>query len=279
MEQRLNPLTETVSQVRVSEYSKDDWIIVQCLETGMVYLQNAPDYSQLKEEFAWKKEFIEERARRKAKEPIVSFISEIIKRLRGAWRKKERIETVSEKILEKLLGELDDKAKLTVVDVGCGSGTKLLKIAEHMDAKHPGAIKPVGIEISPEAIEAHENLERIGGYCIHNVAIEGLKTFPDNSVDFIILCSFLEHEVNPLPLLRVCKDKIANHGKIVIKVPNFASLNRMVRQKRWCGFRYPDHVNYFVPKTLRLMVERSGMRVERLDALPTSDNMWAIASK
>lgn len=245
----------------------------------MVYLQNPPDYSQFIDEFAWEKQFTKERARRKAKEPIISFISGMIKRLRGKIRKRQKIETVSEKILEKILRGASGKTTLAIVDVGCGSGEKLFRIANHMNEKHPVAIKAVGIEISQaQAAEANKNLVKIGGHCIHNSAIEGLKEVPDDSIDFIILCSFLEHETSPLPLLRVCKDKLTSHGKVVIKVPNFASLNRLVRQYKWCGFRYPDHVNYFSPKTLRLIVERSGMQVDRLNAFPSSDNMWAIVS-
>jgi len=277
---RQNPLTETETEteVRVSKYSRDGWIIVECPETGMVYLQNPPDYTQLVDEFAWEKQFKEERARRRAREPIASFISSVIKKLRGKLRKKERIETVSEHILERLLA--NGKATLNVVDVGCGSGEKLVRIANHMNGERPALIKGIGIEISQaQAAEANTSLEKIGGYCIHNSAIEGLKEVPDNSIDFVILCSFLEHETSPLQLLKVCREKLDVHGKIVIKVPNFASLNRRARQDRWCGFRYPDHVNYFTPKTLRLIIEHAGMKVDSLDALPISDNMWAIVGK
>ena len=28
--------------------------------------------------------------------------------------------------------------------------------------------------------------------------------------------------------------------------------------KRWCGFRYPDHLNYFTPKTLAAMAGEAG---------------------
>lgn len=275
---RQNPLTETATRVRVSEYSKDEWVVVECLETGMVYLQNPPDYSQLVDEFAWEKQFSEERARRRAKEPIASFISSVIKGLRHRLRKKERIETVSEHILERLFA--NGKATLSVVDVGCGSGGKLVRIVNHMNSKRPASIKGIGIEISrAQAAAADASLRETGGYCIHNSAIDGLKEVADNSIDFIILCSFLEHETNPLRLLKVCKEKLDAHGKIVIKVPNYASLNRTARQGRWCGFRYPDHVNYFTPKTLRFIIEHSGMKVDSLDALPISDNMWAIVSK
>ncbi|CAH1905776.1 Methyltransferase domain-containing protein [Candidatus Nitrotoga sp. HW29] len=274
---RQNPITETKTRVSISKYSKDEWIIVECSETGIVYLQNPPDYSRLVDELAWEKQFSEERARRKAREPVAFFISSAIKKLRSKLRKKERIETVSEKILKQLLA--NGKTSLNVLDVGCGIGEKLAKIANHMNSKQSVPIKSIGIEISQaQAAEANTHLKKIGGYCIHNSAIGGLKEISDNSIDVIILCSFLEHETSPLQLLKICKEKLDRHGKIVIKVPNFASFNRIVRQDKWCGFRYPDHVNYFTPKTLRLIVEHSGLKVDSLNALPTNDNMWAIVS-
>jgi hypothetical protein len=62
-------------------------------------------------------------------------------------------------------------------------------------------------------------------------------------------------------------------------VPNFASWNRVIRGAKWCGFRYPDHVNYFSPRTLKLLAEVSGYRMEPqhiTDRLPFSDNMYAV---
>ncbi|MCC5842025.1 MAG: hypothetical protein JJT96_18055 [Opitutales bacterium] len=66
----------------------------------------------------------------------------------------------------------------------------------------------------------------------------------------------------------------------MIKVPNHNCLNRKVRQGRWCGFRYPDQVNYFTPETLGGMIRRSGLTLYRMrwyDRWPTNDNMYAAA--
>ena len=66
-----------------------------------------------------------------------------------------------------------------------------------------------------------------------------------------------------------------------MKVPNYGSLNRMVMGKRWCGFRYPDHLNYFTPRTLAAMADGAGFDTEwgATGRLPTSDNMWAVLTK
>jgi len=279
MSPRLNPITEKQSETKESLYSRGEWKIVECLDTGMVYLQNPPDYAQLIDELAWEKRFTEEKRRRKAKEPVLSVISSLIKKVRKFIRKKERIETESAEQLKILMNTTDGK-ELTVVDVGCGTGDKLQKIIKEHQNNHDIEMQPIGIELSQvQSEQANLNLKRVGGFCLHETAIDGLKEISDNTVDLIILCSFLEHELHPLKLLSECKLKLNKQGVIIIKVPNFDSINRKVRQKRWCGFRYPDHVNYFTPETLKVILLNAGLKMTRLDNFPLNDNMWAIVTK
>ena len=63
---RENPLTGTITPVKETPYSSGEWKVVECQETGMVYLANPPDYSRLVEEFAWEKTFEEESKRRES---------------------------------------------------------------------------------------------------------------------------------------------------------------------------------------------------------------------
>jgi SAM-dependent methyltransferase len=96
------------------------------------------------------------------------------------------------------------------------------------------------------------------------------------------MSSFLEHEAKPLELLRELRRALRPDGAVIIKVPNFASWNRSVRGGRWCGFRYPDHVNYFTPDTLARLAAEAGYRVARQrasDRAPTSDNMYAVLER
>lgn len=274
---RVNPINEQISEnVRVSKYSKDEWIIVECPQTGMIYLQNPPDYSQLVDEFAWEKQFSDEKTRRKSQQPVMSFLSESIKKVRGIFRKKEKIETVTEQVLANIYKQTS-KPVLNVVDIGCGTGMKLLNIASTIEQQFSFKIKPIGIELSQvQAQEAGAHLAPVNGECIHDFAINGLAQLPDESVDCMILCSFLEHEKSPLPLLKLCKEKLSPDGVIIIKVPNYNSWNRLLRQGQWCGFRYPDHVNYFTPNTLTTIVNNAGLKISKLEALPISDNMWAF---
>jgi hypothetical protein len=66
---------------------------------------------------------------------------------------------------------------------------------------------------------------------------------------------------------------------VLVKVPNYASWNRRLRGRRWCGSRWPDHVNYFTPATLAAAALAAGLEVERmtlLDRLPVSDSLYAV---
>lgn len=68
----------------------------------------------------------------------------------------------------------------------------------------------------------------------------------------------------------------------MIKVPNYASLNRHMRGARWCGFRWPEHVNYFTPRTLRMISDRAGLKVVRMnffDRFPFSDSLYAVLAR
>lgn len=280
---RTNPLTGTFTPVRETPYSSGEWRVVECLETGMVFLENPPEYSQLVEEFAWEKTYEEEKARRRSEEPVIAFASGLSKTVRQSMQKRERIERVAFRILNRILDEKESVEAITMIDVGCGTGEKLCKISSYFQERRGVEVSPIGIEISSQlAKETNERLGKLGGRCIHSAAIEGLESLPDDSADLVIFCSYLEHEIQPLEVLQAVSSKLKKGGYVIIKVPNFGCWNRVFRQKQWCGFRYPDHVNYFTPRTLTRMIESSGLKLWKMnfyDRLPTNDNVWAIARR
>jgi SAM-dependent methyltransferase len=275
---RVCPLLERRTATQLTSYCSGLWRVVQCVESGFVFLENPPAYTALQEDYAWEKTVTEERARRRRQEPVFSTISGWLKRVRVAIQRRKRLERAIERSLAGRRGDL------AVCDVGCADGSVLARVAQRMNAGRlatGSAIRPYGVEVSLQLhAAAHAAFTPQGGCCVQGDAASGLATYPDSQFDLIIMSSFLEHEVQPLPLLRLCRTKLKPDGQLLIKVPNYDSLNRRVRQARWCGFRYPDHVNYFTPRTLRAMVERAGLRVVRFrwaDRLPTSDNMWLVA--
>ncbi len=142
---------------------------------------------------------------------------------------------------------------------------------------------PFGVEVSKElAAESAERIDGTGGGIYAKSAMDAADEIDDGSVHVIAMSSFLEHECRPLTLLKRLRPILADDGAVILKVPNFDCWNRRIRRGKWCGFRYPDHVNYFTPKTLNRLAQEAGYKVSRqsaVDRSPLSDNMYAVLKK
>jgi len=82
-------------------------------------------------------------------------------------------------------------------------------------------------------------------------------------------------------VLEAAHTKLKPGGVIYVKVPNFGTLNRMVMGVKWCGFRFPDHLNYFTIPSLRQMAEKTGYKFEQMRKLTSgvNDNMHCFLTK
>ena len=242
-----------------------NWPVKACTACGFVYLEVAPVYARLVEEFAWEKTSVAETGRRIAKEPIRQSASKLLKAFRTRWLKRDKLQYLIRHFI----------ASGNVLDIGCAGGGVL----GNLDSKYV----PHGIEISRAlAAIAGEKVTPRGGYIVHDAALHGLRKFPADYFSGILLSAFLEHEIEPKLLLsEVCRT-LSPGGRCIVKVPNFASLNRVIRGKNWCGFRLPDHVNYFAPASLVRMCRQTGFDIAKfslVDHLPTSDNMWIVIQR
>ena len=91
-----------------------------------------------------------------------------------------------------------------VIDVGCGDGNFLSRIAH---------TNKVGLEYNPAAIAR----ARARGL---DVRAGSLADFPDESADVITLFQVLEHLVNPLKALREATRALRGSGWLLLSVPN-----------------------------------------------------------
>lgn len=257
---------------RRDAYSSDPWEVVECARCHFVFLRNPPPYEQLEDEFAWEKTSEVVSASRHNGTPAQASVARTVKRVRKKTLKRRKIPDL---VVEHL-----PPGTTSIVDIGCAAGGLLVALCSELAAMdhHP---VPIGIEISKElAREAEQNFSGLKGKCFHGDALSGLRHLPDRSAGVVVMSSYLEHECQPLAVLRETARVLAGKGVAVIKVPNFASWNRRFTGSRWCGFRYPDHVNYFTPASLEAICAKAGLRMIRSrwnDHLPTSDNMYAVA--
>ena len=253
---RICPDCCSQAHTALPHYSRMGWTTVSCNGCGFVFLNSAPAYEALSEDLAWTRQFEKEKKRRRQQQPIVSWLD-----TRTRWRLHIARDNEWAYICEKVPSG-------RVLDVGCGVKNNV-----------PDCFTPYGIEIEKEAAEKAAVLMRArGGDVIHAPALEGLSRFEDGFFDGIIMRSYLEHEADPRAVLLACFEKLRPGGVIYVKVPNFATVNRVVRGVDWCGFRFPDHLNYFTIDSLRSMAEGTGYRFELRNWLTrfTNDNMHAF---
>ena len=243
--------------------SYDVWTIKQCPECDFIYIDRGPDYEKLFTDLSWEVTTKIEESRRASLRPVSYKVSKIT-RIRMALLPRKNIH----EMLTNWVSEGN------VIDLGCGEGT--------VPGVYGDSFTPFGVEISTElATIANKNLSASGGGCINAPTLEGLQTFQDGFFAAATLRSYLEHESNPLAVLKEVFRTLRPGGVAIVKVPNFASINRMVMGNKWCGLRFPDHLNYFTPKTLKTMANKAGFVVKTglTYQLPTSDNMYAVLLK
>lgn len=278
------PLAERSTATDVIEgLAPAPWVVRRCRETGFVFLENPPGYESLKEDLAWQVTYRRESQQRAAAEPIRYTLSRWAKHLRRNVAKRHKVADMTLALAAQAAAGRPDAEPVHLVDVGCGWGELLGLVMERMPPALRQRCVPHGIELSTELARlSNEALAPFVGHCEHANAVDGMARFPAGSLDVIVLSSFLEHEVAPLPLLRHCRDALRPAGTVLVKVPNHASWNRRLRGPRWCGYRWPDHVNYFTPDTLRAMAEKAGLEVVRMnafDSFPLSDSLYAVLRK
>lgn len=166
---------------------------------------------------------------------------------------------------DKLCKYLPPKAK--ILDIGCGDAT-FLDLAKKK-------FVCTGIEIS-DYLVAHarkkEDIEIIEGNFME-------ADFKSNKYDGITMIALLEHLSKPSEAVKKCFDLLNEKGILFLKTVNYNSLNRIIAATRWVGFRPPDHVVYFNPSNLRLLLSKAGFRKIKIHSLPFSDNMYCEAYK
>jgi SAM-dependent methyltransferase len=246
-----------------SGYSHGPWAVKACRACGFVYIDRAPSYDLQFSTMAWERTTKFEEQRRAELRPIS---------YKASKRTRFRLRLLPKRTM---LGYITARiAGGNVLDLGCGEGLGW--------ASFPPGFTPFGIEISSAwAATADRVFRARGGRAVNAPCVDGLRQFPENFFAAASLRSYLEHEPEPLPVLQNLQRVLAPGAPAIVKVPNYASLNRRVMGRRWCGFRYPDHLNYFTPATLAAMAAKAGFAVSfgLTGRLPTSDNMWAVLTK
>lgn len=142
-----------------------------------------------------------------------------------------------------------------ILDIGCATGFFL-------EAARSRGWEPFGVELSPYSSGIAR--ERIGGDRIVTGTVE-TASFPDSFFDAVVMTDVIEHIADVRPFMAEVARILKQDGIAVITTPNPASLSRRMMGSHWPHYKR-EHLLYFTPRSLSLLMEPFGFRRERLTA-------------
>jgi SAM-dependent methyltransferase len=146
-----------------------------------------------------------------------------------------------------------------LLDVGASTGAF---VAEASAA----GFEAWGIEPTPSyARQAREQL----GVDVRGGMLEQHSLTP-GSLSVVTLWHVLEHMREPLGPLRQIRTALASDGALAIEVPNAGGAIARHEGPAWGSLQPDVHVCQFAPATLRLALERAGMRVLDVSTVPVT---------
>lgn len=148
-----------------------------------------------------------------------------------------------------------------VLDVGSGLGLSLLEIT-----KLGG--KAYGVDPDKSA----KKLARKFDLNVEIGTIEGSR-FRRQSFDMVCASQVIEHVVDPVDFLKLCRGFIKPGGRIILSFPNFDSLTRRMLGRRWLHWHIPYHLNHFTRKSVEAIALRARLHIKRLKTV--SPNAWS----
>jgi SAM-dependent methyltransferase len=234
--------------------SHDEWRLVRCGDCTLPYMPVIPTDEAVDRDFDWSRTFAETKRNRWLNTPGARLWTAFLLPLRS--RREARA-----------MRQIRRSAPPgRMLDIGCGTG--------RLDAM---ALKrgydPLGIEISPAM--AARAVQRLGPERVRMGRLRELD-LPVGSFDLAVGISYMEHEPDPLPVLRHLRELLKPGGVFLVKTPNYDCWLRTLRGPRWSGYRWPEHVQYFTPATLSRLAHAAGFSVVRVEPHPLNDNFWLV---
>ena len=156
-------------------------------------------------------------------------------------------------------------SEMAVLDVGCSTGMFLRVL------KDQGYEDVMGVDVSLEQVTHCREVNKIP-------AFRSLSEIPeDKCFDLVSLYAILEHVPNPVELVEQSVRRVKINGHLIVDVPNYRSLYRMLTGKRWLWLIPPVHLQYFTPKSIVKLAADSGTEISYSSTKSTSTYTYILA--
>jgi SAM-dependent methyltransferase len=137
-----------------------------------------------------------------------------------------------------------------LLDFGCGNGLFL-------DVAHRRGFDCYGVDLAADAIEVARQ-KPSGQHAYHGTPTD-IPQLAAGGFDVITMWSVLAHLAQPVDDMTMLRSLLAPDGVLLLLTVNAGSLKLKHHLDAWGGFT-ANHLAFFAPDTLRLLLRRAGFR-------------------
>jgi SAM-dependent methyltransferase len=140
-----------------------------------------------------------------------------------------------------------------LLDVGAGKG-------HFLAAARSAGWDAIGVEYSESSAE-----EAKARYGLDVIVADYMTDPPNGEFDAVTMWHVLEHLPDPRAAVELARTLLVDGGRLLISVPNFASLQAQIFGPDWLHLDLPRHLYHFTPRSLARLLEGCGFRLERVE--------------
>lgn len=156
------------------------------------------------------------------------------------------------KLCLKFLPRYVENGKL--LDIGCAWGGYLWRMKNlHWDV--------YGLEMNEKA--AGYARDQLGLTGIFHGTVDDLE-LKRETFDAVNMSMVLEHVFSPTQTLEKVNDLLKPEGQLIVTTPDIAGFEAKVFGRYFYGVQSPQHLHHFTPRTMTMMLEKSGFAVEEI---------------
>lgn len=154
-----------------------------------------------------------------------------------------------------------------LLDVGCGTGG-FLSVAREAYACE-------GIDISDEAVGIVRDKLGVPARSGDLLAMD----LPEGAYDIVTLFDVIEHVPRPREMVQRVGKLLSTNGIVMLTTGDVDSLAFRVSPSHWHLMTPPEHLTFFSRTGIVRLIERAGLRVERVAHEPVGANVGYMADK
>jgi SAM-dependent methyltransferase len=219
--------------------TRESFTVTRCDTCGFIFTQDYPDQGAMARYYQSEDYISHTGSSRNLFEKLYSAARKIMLRSKSG-------------LIRKACGRERGK----ILDIGSGTGN-------FVHAMRKAGWDSTGVEINEKARDL--SVSKLG---INAISPEEINSLLSESFDCITLWHVLEHFHDPDWYFSEISRLLKRDGKIVIALPNCASLDASHYKDNWAAWDVPRHIWHFNPQSFALFAKQRGYTVQMKKYLP-----------